>query len=347
MAVIAACLGLLWAYREPLAKIGAGKGTVERGALRRLEKWRARPVVRPRIVVLGDSLNICASPPVKTYNSVGLVVRSLSILAGRQLDVVDLTQPGLLPIHFYALLDDALETPVSVVALEVNLRTFLDHGVRGGEERLPGLARKLDFGDALRVHDALEREGMTVLDPPLMRLKEQLGLLYVFEGARQGGVDLLSAAGTWAMNALGLRKRWLGPTAEASRRLALSYMVDYASHPNATVLREAVRELHAAGVPVILYVSPVNVEYLRSRGDDFDAVGLELRLEELRAAIGASRSEWLDLHATIPGRRFRDFQNHLVYEACADVAKPLAERALRLIAKRGAAAPAPGADATR
>lgn len=341
--MIAACLGLLWAYREPLAKIGAGNGAVERGALRRLEKWRAKPVVRPRIVVFGDSLNICANPPAKNYNSVGLVVRAASALAGRQFDIVDLTQPGLLPIHFYALLDEALETPVALVALEVNLRTFLDPHVRAGEERLPGLARKLDFGDGLRVRDALEREGMSVLDPPLLRLKDQLGLLYVFEGARQGAIDLLAAAGASVKDALGLKQRWLGPTSESARRFALSYMVDYASHPNATVLREAVRELHAAGIPVIVYVAPVNVEYLRTRGDDFDADELERRLDALRTSIGAAPSEWLDLHAKLPARKFRDQQNHLFYDACADVGRPLAERAMRLVAPRAATAPTRGA----
>lgn len=345
VAVIAACLGLLWAFREPLAKIGAGQGAVERGALRRLEKWRTKPVERDRIVVLGDSLNICANPPSTEINNVALVVRSVSALAGRQFDMVDLTQPGLLPIHFYALLDDALETPVSLVALEVNLRTFLDPNVRAGEERLPGLARKLDFADAIRVRDALDREGMSALDPPLMRLKEQLGLLYVFEGARQAGVDLIGAVGAWATGALGVKQRSFGSFAEGSRRLALSYMVDYASHPNATVLREAVRELHEAGVPVIVYVAPVNIEYLRSRGDDFDADELERRLEALRVAIGASRTEWLDLHATVPARKFRDYQNHMIFEGCIDVGKPLAERAMRLIPKRATPPAAPGSRA--
>lgn len=340
VAVIAAYLGLLWAYREPLAKIGAGRGAVERGALARLESWRTKPVVRDRIVVLGDSLTVCADGPSKRVNQVALVVRSTSALAGRPFDIVNLAQPGLLPIHFYALLDDALETPVSLVALEVNLRTFLDRKARAGEERLPGLARKLDFDDAIRVRDALDREGMTVLDPPIMRLKEKLGLLYVFEGARQGGVDLIGAAGAWTTGALGLNRRTFGSYAETERRLAMSYMVDYASHPNATVLREAVRELHEAGVPVIVYVAPLNVEYLRTRGDDFDADELERRLEALRVAIGASRSEWLDLHATVPARKFRDRQNHLIFEGCIDVGKPLAERAMRLIPKR-ATPPAP------
>ncbi len=341
--MLVACLGLLWAYREPLAKIGAGEGAVERGALFRLGKWRARPAVKQRIVIFGDSLNVCTSPPDKKITTVGLTLRSAATLAGRPFDIVDLTQPGMLPIHFYALLDDALETPVALVVLEVNLRTFLDPQVHPGDERLPGLARKLDFRQALRAREALEREGMTPLDPPLLRLKEQLGLLYVFEGARQGGVDLLAAAGTSVKNALGLKQRWLGSTSEIARRFSLSYMVDYASHPNATVLREAVRELHAAGIPVIVYVAPVNVEYLRTRGDDFDAEELERRLEALRTSIGAAPSEWLDLHATLPARKFRDYQNHLQYEGCADVGRPLAARAMRRIPPRAIAPTTRGA----
>ena len=337
VAVIAACVALLWAFREPLARIGAGQGAVERGALHRIDVWRKKPAVRPRIVLLGDSLNICSTPSEKKVHAVGPAVRSTANRAGRPVDVVDLTQPGLLPIHFYALLDDALATPVSLVALEVNLRTFLNPNVRPGEERLPGLVRMLDFDDALRARDALAREGMSVFDPPLMRLKERLGLLYVLEGTRQGALDAIGAIGSRTTGALGLRRRSFGTGAfgEVNRRLALSYMVDYASHPNATVLRATVDELRAAGIPFVVYVAPVNVEGLRGKGD-FDPAELQRRIEELRASIGVSRPEWLDLHAALPAGRFRDQQNHLLYEGCIDVGRPLAERALRLMAKRPA-----------
>jgi hypothetical protein len=343
VAVIAACVALLWAFREPLARIGAGQGAVERGALHRIDVWRKKPVARPRIVLLGDSLNICSTPSEKKVQAVGPAIRSTANRAGRPVDVVDLTQPGLLPIHFYALLDDALATPVSLVALEINLRTFLNSDVRPGEGRLPGLARMLDFDDAIRARDALAREGMSVFDPPLMRLKDRLGLLYVLEGTRQGALDGIRTIGSWTTGALGLRRHAFGTRAfgEVNRRLALSYMVDYASHPNATVLRAAVDELRAAGIPFVVYVAPVNVEGLRGKGD-FDPVELERLVEELRQSIGASRHEWLDLHAALPTGRFRDQQNHLVYEGCIDVGRPLAERALRLMAKHPAPAkPAP------
>ncbi|MBM4244307.1 MAG: hypothetical protein FJ148_10895 [Deltaproteobacteria bacterium] len=335
VAVVAAALALLWTYREPLARIGAGRGAVERGTLRRIERWRRKPVMLPRMVLLGDSLNVCATPPAPPMTTVAHGVRTVVNRGRPRYDVVDLTQPGLLPLYYYALLDDALETPVSLVVLELNLRTFLDSQVRAGEARLPGLARNLDFVDALRVHEALEREGMSAFDPPIMRLKEQLGLLYVLEGARQGALDLLDAGAAWATAALGVPRRAYPPFGEVTRRMLLSYMVDYASHPNATVIREAVRELHAARVPVIVYVSPIDVERLRGTGD-FDPEELARRLEELRVSIGLTSVEWLDLHATLPSERFRDYQNHLKFEGCAEVGRPLAERALRLSAKQRA-----------
>lgn len=335
VAVVAACLALLWTYREPLAKIGAGRGAAERGALRRLEKWRRKPVMLPRMVMLGDSLNVCTTPPAPRTTTVGLAVHAVINRGHRRFDVVDLTQPGLLPLYYYALLDDALETPVSLVVFELNLRTFLDPRVRAGEERLPGLARTLDFDDALRVREALEREGMSTFDPPIMRLKQQLGLLYVFEGARQGALDLIGAGAAWATAALGLPRRSFPAFGEVTRRLSLSYMVDYAGHPNATVIREAVRELHAARVPVIVYVAPIDVERLRGTSD-FDPEELARRLEDLRVSIGLTNEEWLDLHAILPSERFRDYQNHLKFEGCAEVGRPLVDRAVRHLVKRPA-----------
>lgn len=345
VAVIAACVALLWAWREPLATIGASKRVAEGGAVRRLEVYRKKPPVRPRIVVMGDSLNLCSTPREKKVHAVGPALRAALNRKGRPVEILDLTQPGLLPIHFYALLDETFATPVALVALEVNLRTFLNPNVRPGHERMPGLARMLGFHDAIRVRDALAREGMSIFDPPLMRLKEQLGLLYVFEGAREAALDGFDAVGRWITEALRVPRQSYGTSTfgEVARRAGLSYMVDYAHHPNATVLRAALAKLRAAEIPVIIYVAPINVEFLQRKAG-FDPVELERRLDDLRVSIGASRVEWLDLHASLPAERFRDYQNHLLFEGCVDVARPLAERALRVMAKRSARPrPAPSA----
>ena len=265
---------------------------------------------------------------------------------GRPIDLIDLSQPGLLPIHFYALMDDVVALSPALVLLEVNLRDFLVRGVRPGPERMPGIARAMSFGKSLRVRASLEGLGLSVLDPPIMRLKQQLGLLYVFEGARQMAIDWLAVAGGTVGNALGLRQRAYPPLGEVLRRLGASYMVDYASNPNADVLQAISTDLHDAGVPFIFYVSPIDVETLAKNGN-IDREELTRRIEALRQRVGVSRAEWLDLHDTLPTTMFRDANNHLLLPGCAQVGRPLAEHAFRLLAKRSrtAASQAPAARA--
>jgi hypothetical protein len=188
---------------------------VERAVERRLTAARDAAVKQPRIVLLGDSLNICPTPLAPGIQTVGMALRATLKAARRPAEILDLTQAGLVPLYADALLDDALSTGVALVAVEVNLRLFLDPLARPGWESMPGLVRRLKFGKALRVRQALENQGMTVFDPPLLRLREQLGLLHVFEGARQGALDQLTAIGEQATSALGLPHRNFPPLADS------------------------------------------------------------------------------------------------------------------------------------
>jgi hypothetical protein len=333
LAVLASCLGVLYAYRDPLAAMGAGQIDVERVADRRLQAARLAPVKHPRIVLLGDSLNVCRTPPEPRLQSVGMALNATLKEARRPIELLDLTQPGLLPIYAYALLDEALATGASLVVVEVNLRLFLDPMARPGWETMPGLVRKLDLAQALHVRRALEHEGMTVLDPPLLQLRERVGLLHVFEGARQGALDWLVSTSERVTSALALPRRTLPPLAEVARRMSLSYMVDYTSHPTASALRALVSDLHDTRIPVVLYVSPINVE-AQEQAPGFDPVELERRIDELRISVGATPAEWLDLHATQPAGRFRDFHNHLFSQGCIDVGRALAARVIAALPKR-------------
>jgi hypothetical protein len=260
--------------------------------------------------------------------------------------VVDLSQPGLLPLFYYTLLDETLALPAGLVIIEVNLRTFMDPLARRGEERLPGLARKLGFPESLRVTASLEHEGLSVLDPPLMRLKEQLGMLYVLEGARETGLGWLHDTGEAARTVLGLRRRSFPALNEVLRRARFSYAVDYAGSPNGEVLRAMVADLHRAQVPFVAYVAPINVEYLRTTGE-FDDEDLVRRIGELREYVGASDTEWLDLYDALPASMFRDIQNHLLGPGCVRLARPIAQRVLHVLSRRHRRVAAPTSGANR
>lgn len=345
LVVVAACVWLLHANRDELARLGRGDGASDGGALRRLGLVAKRTQRFERIAVFGDSLNMCTMAGSKRYDSLARNLKVRIQDGGRPVELVDLSQPGLLPLFYYTLLDEALALPVDLVIIEVNLRTFIDPFARRGEERLPGLARKLGFAESLVVTSSLEREGLTVLDPPLMRIKEQLGMLYVLEGAREAGLAWLHAAGELTRTTLGWKRRSLPPANEVIRRARLSYAVDYVDNPNAEVLRAMVADLHRAQVPFVAYVAPIDVDYLRTTSD-FDGGDLARRIEELRLYVGASEVEWLDLYDALPTTMFRDFQNHMLVPGCVRLARPIAQRVLHVLSRQPREAPVPIAPAS-
>lgn len=339
--MIAACVWALYANRDVLADLGRGDGAPDRGVLRSLEIAAERTPRFERIALFGDSLVMCAQPGADRFETLGSNLRRQLVAAGTPVALVDLSQAGLVPLHFFALLDEALALDARLVVIEVNLRKFIDPLARPAEERLPGAFRKLEFLRSLQVLDGLEPEGVTLLDPPLMRLKEHLGLLYVLEGAREGGLASLHSMGEWLRSTLGLARREGPSFTEVARRAELPYAIDYTTSHNASILRAMVQDLREARVPFILFVAPVDPAGLRADlGSDPDAV--QRRIDELQRYLGAEPTEWLDLHDALPSSLFRDYDNHLVGSGCARLARPIAQRVLHVLARRARPATAGG-----
>lgn len=327
IAVVLASCWAIYSYREELAPLGKGDTLVEDGVLRHLDTWsKARTVLTP-VITFGDSLGMCANPSGKGMQTVWWwMARSLST-SGTPSRVFEMGQPGLRPLHFFAVLDDVLAKPVGLVVIEVNLRAFTDPKVVPGAERMPQLARKLDLRSALRVQPALQLDGLSLLDPFIAQLKDQLGLLYVFEGLRQLFLDGLDDLGHAANAVLGLHVQSSRLHFANADRLRATYVVDYANHPEASALRAMVEDLHAANVPFFLYVAPIDFTRYAATGQ-YDRAAMEQRLDELRVALGASGAEWLDLHDALhDSTMFRDQQNHLKTAACPIVGRMLAQRA--------------------
>jgi hypothetical protein len=327
IAVVVALCWAIYVYREELAPLGKGDTLVEDGILRRLDIWsKARTPLTP-VVTFGDSLGMCTTPPSGAIENVWAWMGRSLTQSGVPSKVYALGQPGLRPLHFFAVLDDVLAKPVRLVVIEINLRAFTDPKAVPGAERLPQLARKLDLRSALRVLPALELDGLSLFDPFISQLKEQLGLLYVFEGLRQLVLDRLADLGQAANATLGLRTqsfRLFFPYADRTRQ---TYLIDYADHPETSALRATVEDLRAANVPFFLYVAPIDVDRYAATGQ-YERAAMEQRLDELRRALGVSEAEWLDLHDAIhDSSLFRDANNHLKLTACPLVGRMLAQRA--------------------
>ncbi len=94
-------------------------------------------------------------------------------------------------------------------------------------------------------------------------------------------------------------------------------------HPVLVALADALRVLREAGVPVLVYVNPVNVEHLASLGlpaDDRFAGSLATLAKVVRGA-GA---DYLDLHALLLDAAFRDAAGHLGTAAAPDATARIA-----------------------
>jgi len=339
IAVVAGCLWTIYAYREELAAIGKGDSHVEERIFRRLDGWATAELKFTPVVVFGDSLNVCATPPDKNFDRVGRWMKVHMQEAGTQVDLLDLTHPGLQPLHAYAVLDEALARPVQLMVIEVNVRAFVDPSQRPGADRLPQLARELSAGEAWRVRSNLTLDGMSLFDPPVYRFQESRGVLHVFDGLRQVVLDWLEGTGNSARDALGLRKRQLPSFTELTQKEDATYLVDYAGHPVAQTLRAIADALHERNVPVIFFVAPIDVERLAGTGQ-YDPRVMTQLLQELRRVVGVSSDEWLDLHAALPSDLFRDKNNHLKMDGCARVGRPLGQHALQRLAGRADAAAA-------
>jgi hypothetical protein len=299
-------------------------------ALEKLRAAGARRAPVPRVVVFGDSLLRC-----KTVDVPGLL--GWSVRAGdRPVQILRADDLGFRPLQFYYLLDAVIATEPSVAVVEVNVGALPNVGF-ARQIRYLSLSRTLSFAQALRVHDALAQDDLSVLDPWLYRLEARHDLLYVSDGIQSWARRRLDDAGGWVNHRLGLRTSRLdlraarlamaGVDATAMRRI---YDVDQARAPMTGVLREVYRGFRRAGVDVQFWVAPINVDRLADVGVR-DELDLPARIERIRIAVGATPEEWLDLHALHPKDVLADWAGHAKPEGC----QRTAERIAAALAARG------------
>jgi len=106
-----------------------------------------------------------------------------------------------------------------------------------------------------------------------------------------------------------------------------------ADHPMLRLLAAAVRSFVRAGVPVIVYVVPANVEHFERLGV-LDEAGLRVTLGRVRRAVEGAGGVLLDLHALLPDAGFRDAGGHFRFEGPVDGPRLVAERLAPLIRDR-------------
>ncbi|MFP6663198.1 MAG: hypothetical protein VCC00_03235 [Deltaproteobacteria bacterium] len=118
------------------------------------------------------------------------------------------------------------------------------------------------------------------------------------------------------------------PTAaDAKRRLASVLQGLAPDNPDLLVLEALVARHRAAGSEVLVLIQPTNIARLIGLGV-YDHAGMGASLGRLRAVAARQGADFLDLHDLLPGRSFRDGNDHLEH---ADATLPAGELALRIV----------------
>jgi hypothetical protein len=259
----------------------------------------AAPPARPAVALFGDSI----------LGGAGQTIAASFAARDAALELVPVTTAMLRPVHYVYLLDEVLRARPAAALVEANVVWF-------GAPRVVDvrwqtrLSRHLRAERATRIAPALADELASPFDPWLFRAAERADLLFALDDVRLAATEALDAAGRRLNVALGLRSAPARGQEFPLDWLGAAYAQDYVATPNTGVLRELLRGFRDAGVPVVLFVPPINQVELAALGmpapDD-----LPERIERLRAAVGARPDEWLDLHTLVPPEEFRDVVGHL------------------------------------
>ena len=103
-----------------------------------------------------------------------------------------------------------------------------------------------------------------------------------------------------------------------------------AGDPTLRTLGAALRRLHEAEIPTLVYVAPLNVEHLKRIGL-YDAQGLERTIGALQHVTGLEGADFVDLHDLLPDAAFEDFADHLRMEQGSDGSGRIAQELLPLV----------------
>jgi hypothetical protein len=314
---------------------------------RQLGKAARVPAGRRRIFVLGDSLVFDMTPRPR---SIPDNLAALFSARPRAHDYVRaVASPGLGAFSHYFLADRILAARPDVVVLSVNLRWFspiwrgIDPPTLAGwlpARRWPellGLPLEATgvSADRLAFYRALVASGVL---PAWYRLqREQLRVQGAWQAAARslqalsGMPEGLAFEAEHGRRALARRaERGRSTASYAAATFAPVFAGIEADSPTVRALDTLLARYRDAGVAVIVYVAPINVEHLKRLGvyDARGAAGAVAFLERLAQRRGA---RFLDLHALLPDAAFADQNDHLRTDGPVDGAALAARRLLPLV----------------
>jgi hypothetical protein len=294
--------------------------------LRRWQFLTFAEEVHPRIALVGDSM-LLGEEGDKT---VGSEVRRSFELLGFDPPLTALAWPALGPISDYCLADEIIAARPDLVALEVNLRG-LQAGPLGpvGFPELAGYVRASRFVEAasLPLWDAgitfdrllfyraivasgFERQWARLLN----RQARMLRLRDMAEGKSLLERRFVLGATSYKRKIVPGRNRAQKSLVMENLRSALDGVAPDGARLR--VLGATLRALRKGGIPVLVWVAPVNVEHLRSLG--LSVARLDETIRSTREVAETAGAAFTDFHSLLPDAGFRDSGDHVTIEGPVD-----------------------------
>lgn len=303
---------------------------------RALESFREAETPRAmRVVLLGDSTVMLYPPERRVANRIEDAAAKLAP-RGRRLRVQPVANLALTTFDFYFLAGEVAGARPDRIVVEFNLASFSDYWRSGlVHARLSGwlepselphaIALPLHYigltADRILLHVALVRAGLAEEWYWLVREQARVGV-----ARRTLAEEIDRLTGTRAERSFQLavfadeQKRLFrrdlpdryNEDAQYARFAPALAGVD-AQHPVLRVFDRTLRIFRDAGIPTLVYVNPLNVDYLESLGL-LDRDGLTRTIESVRRVARGNGADFLDLHDLFPDEGFRDAPGHFSTE---------------------------------
>ncbi len=318
----------------------------------RLPPLRAKRPHEYRVLFLGDSLAIDGRPP-----DTSIPVRLGQNLAdarpaGLAVELVAYTGPALGLFSHYFLSQRVIDREPDQIVLAVNLRSFSKRWRADERPQLAGWLPAERWPEALAL--PLHAVGVSADRLFFYRALVVLGAFDAWYRLQREQVRLTNAywsAARWLQAAArgedGLKFRLVHKLAELKRDKTSAFRATpYATHtllgpalrglapddPALEVLDALLRRFEEAGIAVLVYVAPINVEHLSSIGA-YDPQGMARTSARIEAVSRRRGAAFLDLHDLLPDAAFADHLDHLVQDVEPEASGAVADRLAPLVAE--------------
>jgi hypothetical protein len=357
VAGFAAGLDLVWALGAWLVVLsGAERHGTGLDVRRTVAAWQAEVLndhSQHRVAMVGDSMLLPEPGAPSLPERIGPLLRRAA--PDRRATIHALSIPGLFVTSEYFVADDVVKARPDLIALELNARG-LQPGVEGPKHaELAGWmdwghipeASLIPLGDAGITENRLLFYRLLVslhLEAPWdaligreARLVNSRDPFEAWVCKHVGGLTTSAAAATSAIAMIN-RSTFLPERDRGTPswlRMVLGAALDGESTEAARlrVLGGTVRRFRDAGIPTLVWVSPMNTEHMESVGITLD--GLERTMESTRAVVEGNGGVFFDFHAALEDSQFRDANDHFTlpgeHSGSAVLAPMLAQAILRVL----------------